>query len=656
MKSDPQTATPPEKRGRRWDTRRILIFVIALAMALFHMYTAGVRQLPGVQQRTIHLSFTLALIFLLFPFKAKNDEAGEVKVADEHRPITIIDISFLMFTFFIGIYVFVEYENLSFRTGIPNFLDSFCSFLAILLVLEATRRVIGWAIVIICFVGFVYLTFGTHLPSYLAHTGFTFEQVINFIFFSTDGILGPALAVSATVIVVFIIFGAFLEVSGTGPLFMDTGMALFGKYRGGPAKAAVLGSCLFGMITGSQVANVAAVGVFTIPLMKKGGYRPEVAAAIEAVGSTGSMIMPPVMGAAAFIIPEMIGGTYLDVVKAAIIPALLFYTTLYMVVELQAVKLGLRGFSKAELPNLRSLFREKGHMLIPIMVLIYFLAIKMSTPPRAAFWGVVACILASQVRHRTRMGLRQIASALERGSKGALIVAACCASAGIITGTISMAGLGERFSDILITLAGGSAILLLVLTMIASLILGLPLPPVTCYLILAVLAAPALIKAGIHPMAAHLFVFFFGTLGNISPPVAPTSFAAAGLAGSDPVRTTNLAFLFSLPAWLVPYLFVYSTEVLLMGQLGMILLRVFTSFIAISCMAIAFQGQLFQALGWILRIGFLIAGFLLIYPYWVTDIIGYLLLGILISFHVMTTRARSKIPSAAGLADWREKD
>ena len=644
QKPHQEIGTPPEKGARQWGTRQVLIFIIALSMALFHMYTAGVRQLPGVQQRTIHLSFALALIFLLFPFKAKSDEAGEGKVAEEHRPITIIDISFLIFAFFIGAYVFVDYENISFRTGIPNFLDSFCSFLAILLVLEATRRVIGWAIVIICFVGFVYLTFGTHLPFYLAHTGFTFEQVINFTFFSTDGILGPALAVSATVIAVFIIFGAFLEVSGTGPLFMDTGMALFGKYRGGPAKAAVLGSCLFGMITGSQVANVAAVGVFTIPLMKKTGYKPEMAGAIEAVGSTGSMIMPPVMGAAAFIIPEMIGGTYLDVVRAAIIPGLLFYVALYMVVELQAVKLGLRGFSKSELPTLRTLFREKGHMLIPILVLIYFLVIRASTPPRAAFWGAIACILASQLRRRTRMRFRETVSALEKGAKGTLIVAACCASAGIITGTISMAGLGERFSDILITLAGGSAILLLVLTMIASIILGLPLPPVTCYLILAVLAAPALIKAGIHPMAAHLFVFFFGTLGNISPPVAPTSFAAAGIAGSDPVRTTNLAFLISLPVWLVPYLFVYSTEILLMGQLEMILLRVLTSFIAISCMAVALQGYLLKTMGWILRLGFFAAGLFLIYPYWVTDIIGYLLIGILILIHVIASRAPGGVP------------
>ena len=638
MNTDRSAAEDPG-RGGEWGARRGLILVIALAMAFFHLYTAGVRQLPGVQQRTVHLAFALALVFVLFPFRPKSSDTEEGKVSDEKRPLSIVDIFLVLLSFFIGFYVLIEYENISFRTGIPSVLDSFCSFLAILLVLEATRRVIGWSIVIICLVGFLYLAFGTHLPMYLAHTGFTFEQVINLIFFSADGILGPALGVSATIIVVFIIFAAFLQFSGTGTLFIETGMALFGKYRGGPAKAAVLGSCLFGMITGSQVANVAAVGVFTIPLMKRVGYRPEVAGAIEAVASTGAMIMPPVMGAAAFIIPEFIGGSYLDVIRAAIIPALLFYTGLYVVVELQAAKGGLKRIASSELPRLGPLFREKGHMLIPIAVLIYFLVFRASTAPRAAFWSVVACAAASQLRKGTRMGFMKIILSLEKGAKGTLIVAACCASAGIITGVIGMTGLGERFSDILVQVAGGNTALLLLLTMLASLILGLPLPPVTCYLILAVLAAPAMVKTGIHPMAAHLFVFFFGTLGNISPPVAPTSFAAAGVAGSHPVRTTNLTFLFSLPSWLIPYLFVYSTPVLLMGSAGNILLRVLTSFIAISCMAVSFQGYLVGNLRWISRTAFLVAGLFLIFPYWVSDIIGYLLLFGTLLLHITAVRA-----------------
>jgi len=614
-------------------------------MGLFHMYTAGVRLLPGVQQRTVHLAFALALIFLIFPFRSKPSESGEGTEADEYRTLSLIDFFLVLVAFGIGVYVVVEFEALSFRTGIPNFLDSLCSIVAIVLVLEATRRVIGWSILIICFVGFIYLAVGAHLPRVVAHTGFTLEQVINFIFFSTDGILGPALAVSSTVIVVFIIFGAFLQVSGAGPLFIDTGMALFGRYRGGPAKAAVLGSCLFGMITGSQVANVAAVGVFTIPLMKRVGYKAEVAGAIEAASSTGAMIMPPIMGAAAFIIPEFIGGTYLDVVQAAIIPALLFYAAIYVVVELQAAKWNLQRLPDSEIPGLMGLFLERGHMLLPILVLVYFLVVAATTASRAGFWATVACVGASLLRRATRVEFRDVLFGLEQGAKGALIVAVCCASAGVITGVIGMAGLGERFSDILITMAGGNTVFLLVLTMFASLVLGLPLPPVTCYLILAVLAAPALVKAGIDPMAAHLFVFYFGTLGNISPPVAPTSFAAAGIAGSDPVKTTNLTFIFSFPVFLVPYLFVYSPNILLMGSLGMIIMRVFTSFVAVACMGVAFQGFLTRMLRWHVRLGFFAAGLILIYPLWFTDLLGYGLLVLLSVFEMISSRSKKHLSS-----------
>ena len=619
---------------KSWTTRRVLIFFIAIAMALFHLYAAGIRPLPGVQQRTTHLSFALALIFLIFPFRSKSDESKETKVSDEQGPLSFFDITLVLLSFFLGVYVFWEWEALSFRTGMPNFMDNLCSFLGILLVLEATRRVIGWSIVIISAVGFAYVAFGTHLPSYLAHTGFSFEQVINFMFFSTEGILGLPLGISSTVIVVFIIFGSFLLVSGAGSFFIDMGLSLFGKYRGGPAKASVLASCCFGAITGSQVANVTAVGVLTIPLMIRVGYRPIIAASVEALASTGGMLVPPVMGAVAFIIPEMIGGTYWDVCKAAIIPGLLFYTSVYMVVELQAAKYGLHGLPKAELPNIKKVFLERGHMMLSILVLIFCVAgLKMSTP-RAGFWAIVTCFVMSQFSSVTRMNITKLAIAMERGAKASLIVAACCASAGLITGVISLTGLGMRFSDVLISVAGGSMITLLVLTMLSSLIMGLPLPPVTCYLILAVLAAPALIKSGVNPMAAHLFVFFFGALGNISPPVAPTSFAAAGIAGTNPMKTTNLTFLYCLPAFLVPYLYVYANELLLIGSFVSIIITILSSFVGISCMAVTFHGYLFRSLNWVERILFLIGGLILVYPNWVADLIGYVLIGILVFLQV----------------------
>ncbi|MBI5442542.1 MAG: TRAP transporter permease [Deltaproteobacteria bacterium] len=623
-----------------WNARRAMVWVLALAMALFHLYASGVRALPGVQQRSVHLAFAMALIFLMFPFKTKEDEAEEAKVADENRPLSVVDLVLVFLSVFVGGYVFSQFEAISFRTGMPSVMDTVCSTVAILLVLEATRRVIGWSIIVLCVIGFAYLAFGSHLPPSIAHTGFGFQDVANFMFFSTEGILGLPLGVSSTVIATFIIFGAFLVSSGAGSFVIDLGLAFFGKYRGGPAKAAVIGSCCFGAITGSQLANVAAVGVLTIPLMKRVGYRPMVAASVEALASTGGMLVPPVMGAVAFIIPEMIGGSYWDVCRAALIPGLLFYTSVYMVVELQAAKYGLVGLPKEELPRARDVFLSRGHMLTPLLALIVCITWFGYSTQKAGAWAVVVCILASQLRSKTRMTLPKIATALEKGAKGTLIVAACCASAGLITGAISMTGLGLRFSDVLVSLAGGNVILMLLLAMIASLILGLPLPPVTCYLMLAVLAAPALIKAGVHPMAAHLFVFFFGALGNISPPVAPTSFAAAGIAESDPVKTTNLTFLYSLPSFLVPYLYVYSNELLLIGPLPMVLLKVVSAFVGISCMAVTFHGFLFRNIGWLERSLFLLGGLLIVYPHGWTMVAGYALIALLTSVQFFRTRSQ----------------
>jgi TRAP-type uncharacterized transport system fused permease subunit len=289
-------------------------------------------------------------------------------------------------------------------------------------------------------------------------------------------------------------------------------------------------------------------------------------------------------------------------------------------------------------------FLERGQMVLPILVLLYCVAGLGLATPRAGFWAIVTCVFVSQFRSATRMDVRKIATALERGAKGCLIVATCCASAGLITGVISMTGMGLRFSDVIIALAGGNMIIMLFLTMIASLILGLPLPPVTCYLILAVLAAPALVKSGVHPMAAHLFVFFFGALGNISPPVAPTSFAAAGLAGTDPVKTTNLAFLYSMPSFLVPYLYVYANELLLMGSPGMVILRVVSSFVGLSCMAVTFHGYVLRDLNWIERSLFFIGGLALVYPRTLSSLFGYVLVALLISRQLLTLRPQKAHP------------
>ena len=611
--------------------RSIIILIAAVGMTAFQIYTAGVRPFPGVIQRIVHLVFVMVLVFLMYPLKAKSTDKEEANIPVENRPLSAIDLILFFISVFIGGYVFIEYEALSFRTGMPNLLDSCVSFAGILLVLEATRRMIGWPFIIICLVGFLYVGIGQYLPTFISHTGYTFEETINFNFFSTEGILGLPLGVSSTTIACFIIFGAFLNVSGAGTLFIDIGLALFGRFRGGPAKAAILACCLFGMITGSQVAAVAAVGVFTIPLMIRTGYQPMTAASITALAGTGGMLVPPVMGAVAFIIPDMIGGTYWDVCRAQLIPGLFFYVAVYMLVELQSAKLGLKGIPKSDLPKIGKVLKERGYMILPIIVLLFSIAILKLSPVKSGFWAIVCCVLVSYIRPATRMTFKKIITAFEKGAKGCLIVAICCASAGLITGVISMTGMGERFSDVLIMLSGGSLLPLLFLTMIASLVIGLPLPPVTCYLILAVIAAPALIKAGVNPMAAHLFVFFFGALGNISPPAAPTSFTAAGLAGTDPMKTTNITFVYCLPAFFVPYLYVFRNELLLMGSPLNIVAIILTSFLGISCMAVAFNGFLLKNTNVLERFLFMIAGIALIYPNWMINVAGLIFAGVLVT-------------------------
>jgi len=595
-------------------------------MSLVHLYTAGVRLFPAMQQRTMHLCFTLILIFLIFPLK-KSSQKINTKI------LSAVDFIFVCFSIFIGIYMFMEYENIALREGIPNTLDVIVSTAAVFLTLEATRRLMGLTMCVIVLVGFGYVAFGTYLPPMFAHGGYSFERAVTHMFLTTDGILGTALNVSATVIIVFLIFGSFLEHTGGSKAFTNIGFGLFGRFKGGAAKAAVLGSCLFGMMTGSQTANVAAVGILTIPLMIKVGYKPIMAGAIEALSSTGGMLVPPVMGAAAFIIPDMIGGTYLEVMKSALIPGLLFYTTVFMFIQVQASRLGIQRVPKSELPKMGNIFKENIHLFTPIAILLFLLIVMNVSTKLAGFWAVISLVAVSMLKKNTRMSPRVMVAALEGGARTALIVAIACASAGLIEGVISLTGLGLRFSELLIHIAGGNMFFLLILTMLASLVIGLPLPPVSAYLILAILAAPALIKSGINPMAAHLFIFHFGVLGNITPPSAPCSFAAAGIAKTDPLKTTNLAFLISAPTFIVPYLFVYSPELMLHGSIISIIARVLFAFVAISGVSIAFIGYCFGNINWVLRLGILFSSIMIIIPHFMTNVIGLLSLSSIIALN-----------------------
>ncbi len=595
------------------ELKRGFITAVAIFMALFHLYTAGVRQFPAMQQRCTHLALAMMLVFLLYP---------SVKGGRGARFFSFLDFVFVALSLGIGCYVFFDYEGISGREIARSFMDSAVSLTAIILVTEATRRVMGLTMCVIVLVSLAYVAFGTYLPPIFAHSGYTFERVVNHMLLTTDGILGVALSVSATVIIVFLIFGAFLEQSGGSRAFTNLGYGMFGMFKGGAAKAAVLGSCLFGMFTGSQTANVAAVGTLTIPLMIRSGYKAIMAGAIEALASTGGMLVPPVMGAAAFIIPEIVGGSYFDVMKAALIPGLLFYTTVFTFIQVQANNLGLQKVPRRELPRIGPILKESGHLFLPIAVILYFLILEDSTPKKAGFWATISLLAVSMIRKNTRMGLSKIVTALQNGVKTSLIVAMACASAGLIEGVINITGLGLRFSEILIYVAGGNIIYLLLLTMIASLIIGLPLPPVTAYLILAILAAPALIKSGVDPMGAHLFIFYFGVLGNITPPSAPTSFAAAGIAKTDPLKTTNLAFLISAPTFIVPYLVVYSPELMLKGSIWYTAFRIVTAFIAIAGISMAFLGVAKRRLNLAERVLMLGSSIALIPEFWLANLLG----------------------------------
>jgi TRAP transporter 4TM/12TM fusion protein len=596
-----------------------MITIIAAAMSLFHLYTAGYRLFPAMQQRATHLAFALVLVFLLFPLK-KYDPGQD----DGASPLSYyLDILLALLSAFIGAYVLIDYENISMRAGSASLLDSTVSVIAMILVIEGTRRIMGMTMCVLVFISLAYAVFGEYLPPVLAHSGYTFERIVNHMFLSTEGILGTALSVSATVIIVFLIFGAFLEQSGATSSLTDIGFGLFGRFKGGSAKAAVLGSCLFGMMTGSQTANVAAVGTFTIPLMVKAGYKPIMAGAIEALASTGGMLVPPVMGAAAFIIPEMIGGRYLDVMRSALVPGLLYYTAVFMFIQIQASKLGIVRVPRSELPNVWALLKQNAHLFIPILVILYLLIVEGATTKKAGFWAIITLTALSMFKKSTRMTPSRIVTALANGARASLIVAMACASAGLIEGVLSLTGMGLRFSEALIYMAGGNMLVLLLLTMVASLIIGLPLPPVTAYLILAILAAPALIKSGVNPMAAHLFIFFFGVLGNITPPSAPCSFAAAGIAKTDPLKTTNLAFLISVPTYVVPYMAVYSPGLMLSGSVFSVIFRVATAFFAISCLSISFLGYLDGNLKWIERAIMLVCSLLFIPHSLLLNIFGF---------------------------------
>lgn len=592
-----------------------LVYVIAVLFSCFHLYTGLFGLFAAQIQRSVHLAFAFALVFLLYPAGKKSSER-----------IGAIDYITTAVATFTGLYLTIEYERLMTAAGNYTQTDLVFGVLGVLFTLEAARRVVGTPIVVIATSFLIYAYFGNYFPGFLSHRGYSLERIVTHMYYTTEGILGIPLGVSATFIFLFLLFGAFLERTGIGKLFIDIANAIAGWASGGPAKVAVITSALEGTISGSSVANTVGSGSFTIPMMKKLGYRPEFAAAVEASASTGGQIMPPIMGAAAFLMAEFIGMPYIDIAKAAVIPALLYFSGILISVHLEAKRLGLKGVSRSELPTIWSVMKERGHLFVPLIAIIYVL-MEGSTPVLAALVGLGLSIAAGMIKKETRMGLRDIIDALEAGARSALGVAVACATAGIIVGVVTLTGVGLKMANGLVDLASGNLLLTLVFTMVASLILGMGAPTTANYVITATIAAPALILLGVPILAAHMFVFYFGIVADITPPVALAAYAGAGIAKADPFKTGVIATKLAIGAFIIPYIFVLSPQIILIGSTPMgIIQNLITAICGMTAIGAAMIGYFLTNMSMAERTGFFLGGILLIDPGTITDVIGLVIL------------------------------
>jgi TRAP transporter 4TM/12TM fusion protein len=589
---------------------------VCIAFSLFQLYTAAFGVFEAQIQRAIHLGFALVLVYLLYPARLSKRKEG----------VKWLDILFALLGLAVGAYVVVEYTDLMMRAGLPTTGDIVFGAVCILLVLEASRRVVGIPITIVAMFFLAYAYWGPYFPGMFAHRGFSYTRIITHMYVTTEGILGMPVGVAATFVYMFILFGAFLHKTGLGKFFIDLALAATGHRIGGPAKVAVLASGFFGTISGSSVANTVTTGTFTIPLMKSIGYKPEFAGAVEAAASTGGQLMPPIMGAAAFVMSQFIGIAYIEIAIAAALPALLYYLAVGFMVHMEAKRLGLQGIPKNRLPNLKKVLSEGWHLLIPLFVIVYLL-VQGYTPLRAALVCIVVTVAIAMMKKSTRLNVKDILDALESGARSAIGVSAACACAGIIIGVVTLTGVGLKIANGIVVLSGGSFFLTLFLTMIASIILGMGLPTTAKYIVLASMAAPAIMKFGVPIMAAHLFIFYFGIVADLTPPVALVSYAAAGIAQSNPMKTGFTGLRLAMAGFLIPYIFVYNPGILLIDTTPLeVVLIAATSILGAFSLALAGSGFWMRPLNIIERLVLFGSAISLIFPGTLTDIGGAVVL------------------------------
>jgi TRAP transporter 4TM/12TM fusion protein len=633
--SESRFRTPPNWTGTA-------ISVIAVAMSLFHVYTAATGLLMEMWQRAIHLCFVLVLVFLLYPATSGSPK----------NKIPWYDYAISAMGAVVTLYMVFQFHSMLDRAGMPNMLDLIVGCIGIVIVLEATRRVSNPVLPLIAIFFLLYCYFGRYVPSLFQHRGYNFNRIINHMYLGTEGIFGTPLAVSATFVFMFVLFGTIVEQTGLGKYIIDLSMALAGWSSGGPAKVAVVSSGIMGTISGSSVANVCTTGMFTIPLMKSVGYQPHFAGAVEAVASTGGQIMPPVMGAAAFIMAQTMGIPYLDVALAAVVPALLYYIAVIVQVHFEATRLGLKGLSRSQLPSLKKLIFERGHLLLPLAGIIYFL-VAGYTPLKAAYYGILLTIVTSYVRRDTWLTPRKLWEGLLNGARSSLGVACACATVGIVIGTATLTGLGLKLAHAIVAMAengslqltsltssflpegivtveGVRLLLTLLFTMVASIFLGMGLPTTANFIVTSTMAAPALIQLNIPPMAAYMFVLYFGIAADLTPPVALAAYAGAGIARADPMRTGVTATKLALAGFLVPYIYAYNPILVLVDFDPWVFSQaVLTALLGVFLLGMATIGYFKAPLNPILRFLALAGALGLMIPGWKSDLGGLVILALI---------------------------
>ena len=595
---------------------KILVLLLCVWTA-FQLYFTTLGAISTINLRAVHCIFLLLFTFLLFPTYKKEKRVRSLPPLWDILLIILGTGSF-------G-YLILNYDRISISGGRIDDFEVAIGGVALLIVFEAARRASG-NLAILALIFFAYNWFGEYLPGYFGHNGFSLERVLTTQFWGTEGVLGTGIGVSATYIFLFVIFGAFLKHSGFSKFINDFSLTLVGQTPGGPAKVAVIASALMGMINGSAIANVATTGTITIPLMKRTGYKKEFAGAVEAVASTGGQFCPPIMGAVGFVMAEFLGLSYTYVMLAAIVPAFLYYLGLLLSVHFEAMRLGLSGLSKENIPDAMKVIKEQGHLVIPLVLLIALMFIGY-TPLYAAVISIFATIAASWLRPETRMTPQKILDAVVEGSKGAISVGVCCVIIGIIIGTVTLTSMGLNMGYLILSVVDNDHILLTgFLVMIMSTILGMGVPGVAAYVIVQAVAVPVLIEAGTLPLTAHLFCLIYACLSNITPPVAMSAYVAAGIAGSDQNKTGIWAVRLGIIGFIIPFFFL-DNPVLLIGvdktaSLAATAWAILTACVGTASMVAGLEGWLLKRCNLIERLILIALAPTLLYPGLMTDLIG----------------------------------